>query len=254
MFETMKKSVAPFAVLLLLAAPGRQSLAQGDTAENGSIRVDYTMIFPDEKAPELVKAEEENPFVALVDMTVKEETGNSEENIIKDRLLSMRVAGSSPRPQGYRVQLGEMILEEGMVVPRFLPDQSVHLRVNSITDTEIEFVWLEKQRTGLPPRTLLMPVRMKPVVHYLLPGQRGRDGAGEPVLGVHEDSLLKVAAMAAEKSAPKRGEVMDEAAPDATAAAGDGASPAKPAARPKSAADAVLDMFFNQGGNLPSPK
>ncbi len=231
---------------VLLAAVSR---SQEESPEGGQMKVEYMMIFPDEKAPEIVKPEEENPFVALADLSVKEDSGSSEENRVKDMLLAMEVVGRSERPQGgYRIQLGDITLQEGMIVPSFLPDQSVHLRVNHISDSEIEFVWLEKQRTGLPPRTLLMPVRMKPVVRQMLPGQRGRDGT-EPLFGVNEESLLKAAALV-DSGGPKRGEVVDE---NATTAAPTAGQP-EAAPRKKSAADAVLDMFFNQGGSIPSPR
>ncbi len=233
---------------------GARLLAQDEGAAADPLKLDYVLIYPDEKAPELVKVEEDNPFVALADLNSKQDVGNSEENLVKDRLLSMKVVGSSKRPQGgYRVQLGDIKLEEGKVVPDFLPDQSVRLRVNSITDSEIEFVWMEKQRSGLPPRTLLMPIRMRPVVRQMLPGQRGIENA-TPTFGLNEGTLLKAAG--ADSSPPKRGEVVGEEPPKEgaeTDAETAGSQPAE-APRKKSAADAVLDMFFNQGGSLPSPK
>ena len=224
--------------------------AQEESTNENELKLEFALIYPDEKAPEIVKVEEENPFVALAEIT-KEDVGNSEENTIKDRLLAMKVVGFSKRPQGgYRVQLGDIRLEEGKIVPDFLPDQSVHLRVNSITESEIELVWMEKQRSGLPPRTLLVPIRIRPMVRQMLAGHRGTDTA-EPVFGLHEDTVLK-AAGATTSAAPPRGEaVKEEEAQAATTAAAD--KPAEPA-RKKSAADAVLDLFFNQGGSVPASK
>ncbi len=234
-------------LILLTAAMQPFGFAQEEASADGTGMVDYQMILPEEKEPELVEPGEENPFVAPADSTAKEEAGSSEENTVKERLLSMQVVGFSQRPGGCRVQLGDLTLEENMIVPAFLPDQSVQLRVNSITESEIEFVWLEKQRTGLPPRTLLLPVRIKPVVRQMLPGQRGK--VGDLAFGVHAETLLK-AANAIKEAAAKR--VEDEARQE-TAAETATLQPAAPA-RPKSASEAVLDMFFNQGGSLPSPR
>jgi hypothetical protein len=245
MRDLMPKLFQSTLCLLLLCSGSSHLSAQEETEPADPLKLDYALLYPDEKAPELVKAEEDNPFIALADLNAKEDTGSSEENVVKDRLLNMKVVGCVKRPQGYRVQLGDLTLEEGMVVPPFLPDQSVHLRVNSISESDIEFVWLEKQRTGLPPRTLLMPIRMRPVVRQMLPGQRGVESSA-PVFGVHEGSILKAAA-AQSAAPPKRAEEVNDTPTAANP------PPAEPP-RKRSAADAVLDLFFNQGGNLPKPE
>mgnify|MGYP000993792031 CR=1 FL=1 len=223
-----------------LAALASAGVVRGQEAavEDVKLKVEYTLIYPNEKAPETVKPEEENPFVALADLNAKEDVGNSEENKVKEIILAMQVVGASPRPQGYRVQLGDMILSEGTIVPPFLPDQTVQLRVNSITEEQIEFVWLEKQPTGLPPRTLLMPIKMKPVVRYAMPGQGRLMGASSKPINKPQ----------VEEVVPKRAvTVEDEPVEEVKQSAS--------AARKKSAADAVLDMFFNQGGaKVPEPK
>lgn len=225
------------AALAALASAGAVR-GQEAAVEDVKLKVEYTLIYPNEKAPETVKPEEENPFVALADLNAKEDVGNSEENKVKEIILAMQVVGASPRPQGYRVQLGDMILSEGTIVPPFLPDQTVQLRVNSITEEQIEFVWLEKQPTGLPPRTLLMPIKMKPVVRYAMPGQGRLMGASSKPINKPQ----------VEEVVPKRAvTVEDEPVEEVKQSAS--------AARKKSAADAVLDMFFNQGGaKVPEPK
>lgn len=234
----------------LLLVVGAVSMAVGTAigqeagAVDPGLEVSYALIFPDEKAPETVKPEEENPFVAVTDLD-EEDVSNSEENKIKELILAMKVVGASLRPQGYRVQLGDMILEAGMVVPSFMPDQSVQLRVNTITEDQIEFVWMEKTKTGLPPRTLVMPIRMKPSVRYAMPGQSGREpGTGGPVMG--ERATMRVE-QAPAPSEPKKAVSIEESNAE------ESVTP-KSAARKKSAADAVLDMFFNQGGGVPAPK
>jgi hypothetical protein len=248
MTDLIKQNMMMWMMLLGLALAGTAAAQEETDREGNRIKIDYELIFPDEKAPLNVKPEEENPFVAMADLNAKPDAGNSEENVVKERLLAMQVVGASPRAKGYRVQLGDMILEAGMVVPPFLPDQSVQLRVNGITEQEIEFVWLEKQRTGLPPRTLLMPIKIRPVVRYALPGQPKAEDGKEQVMGVREEGLIRALPTTADVGQPKRGEVVEDTVAEEASA---GAGKVKTAARPKSSGDAVLDMFFNQGGILP---
>lgn len=237
-----KSIYAKYGVGVLLGVSFMTSLGQ---AQEQRSKVEYALIFPDEKAPELVKAEDENPFVAVVIEETKPDTGGSEENLVKERLLALSVVGASPRADSYRVQLGDMILESGMVLPAFLPDQEVFLRVNTITDKEIEFVWLEKTKTGLPPRTLTMPIQIKPVVRYALPGQSSNGKSGERTYGRH-DAHANALLAASRAEPPKRGEVLNdnpaEELPEASSKAKSASS-----ARPKDSSDAILDMFFNQG-------
>jgi len=225
-----------------------QSAAQEDVlAAAERLKVDYQLIFPDEKAPEQVRPEEDNPFVALADLSAKQDIGNSEENRVKEKLLGLEIVGASPRADGYRVQVGDMILEAGMLVPPFLPDQSVQLRVNTITDTEIEFIWLERQRTGLPPRTLIMPMRIKPVIRYALSGQsRGESSKDGPLMGIFEAGKL-----AASGDGAKRPEVVEDDSESGSVVRREGSAAAP---RPKSSGDAVLDMFFNSGAVLPQAR
>ncbi|MCB1224948.1 MAG: hypothetical protein KDK99_03970 [Verrucomicrobiales bacterium] len=208
------------------------------------MKLEYTLIFPDEKGTEVVKPEEPNPFIAVGKEAQHEET-NSEENIVKERLLGLRIVGVSPRADGYRILLGDIWLEAGMTVPPFLPEQSVRLRVNDITEEGVEFVWQEKVNTGLPPRTLFMPMRIDPEVRYQLPGQRGSPDSAEPKqepeFGIAGREKILADGNLREKRAklPLRAEVVDE-------------EPViQRKERPSSEADSVLEMFFSQGGKLP---
>jgi hypothetical protein len=217
---------------------------QGASQEQRA-KVEYALIFPDEKAPELVKPEEANPFVAVVVEEIKQDQTSSEENLVKERLLALSVVGASPRAESFRVQLGDMILEAGMVLPAFLPEQEVFLRVNTITDKEIEFVWLEKTKTGLPPRTLTMPIQIKPFVRYALPGQPAGQKGADRSYGQH-DAHANALLAAARAEPPKRGEVLEDPPIEVENGKVQGGQSAS-SARPKDSADAILDMFFNQG-------
>lgn len=145
--------------------------------DESSERVQYTLILPDEKNPEVIKADENNPFEAVMDNTVKE--GDTEENRVRDILLSMPAKGGGHGLSGMRVMLGSMRLEAGQMVPNVLPDQQVRLQVKSITPTQIEMVWVEKKPTGLPPKPFVISVDVSPRVRYRMPsGSSGGSSGG----------------------------------------------------------------------------
>jgi len=143
-----------------------------DATPPGDEMVKYTLLKPDDKTSEIIKPTERNPFGksddALKALTTK---GTNEENTIRDRLTQLRVVGVSPGKNGLRVMLGDMVLEAGQTLPPVLVDQSVDLRVNTITTSAIELVWVEKKATGLPPRSLTLTVDLRPYVRYMLHGQ-----------------------------------------------------------------------------------
>ena len=134
--------------------------------------VKYTLLKPADKTSELVKADERNPF-ALNDADARSQTqkGTHEENEIRERLEKLRVVGVSPGDRGLRVMLGDMVLEAGQLVPQLLPDQSVALRVGTISSQAIELFWIEAKPSGLPPRKLTIAVDLRPYVRYQLMGQ-----------------------------------------------------------------------------------
>lgn len=163
----------PFLVILslLLLALQARVLAQAEEGEETE-RVKYTLILPDEKTPELVKPEENNPFEAAAEGRADTE-GDTEENQVRDLLLSMPIGGAVFGSNGMRVMLGGMRLEAGMEVPPIIPDQQVSLRVKSINTTAIELLWVEKKPTGLPPKLLVIPMDGSPSVRYRMPAGRG---------------------------------------------------------------------------------
>jgi hypothetical protein len=69
-------------------APGtEETSADGTPVE----RVQYALILPEEKNAEMVKAEENNPFEAVTN--VSEDEGDTEENRVRDILLTMPAVG-----------------------------------------------------------------------------------------------------------------------------------------------------------------
>jgi hypothetical protein len=139
-------------------------------------RVQYKLILPEEKIAESVKAEENNPFEFSA--TRIEKDSDSEENRVRDILLSMSAVGGGLGPAGMRVMLGGIRLEVGQQVPDVIPDQLVMLRVKAINDAFIELVWVEKKPTGMPPKLFVIPVDVSPSVRYLMPAGTGDKRGG----------------------------------------------------------------------------
>ncbi|HRK14182.1 MAG TPA: hypothetical protein PK490_07815 [Prosthecobacter sp.] len=160
-------------LLLLLSSAGLRAQESGEEA---SERVKYSLIFPEEKTPELVKADENNPFETVAENGLNSE-GDTEENQVRDMLLAMPVGGGVSGPNGLRVMLGGMRLEPGADVPPVIPDQQVRLRVHNISPSAIELVWVDKRPTGLPPKMLVIPMDGSPSVRYRMPSP-GRGSSG----------------------------------------------------------------------------
>lgn len=165
-----------FWILHLTPAARAQAVPGKPGEEEAPERVQYTLILPDEKTPEVIRPEENNPFEAVTDNSKNE--ADTEENRVRNRLLSMPAKGGGYGPQGMRVMLGSMRLEAGQIVPSVLPDQEVMLKVKSITPTQIELVWVEKKPTGLPPKPFVIDVDVSPRVRYQMPGGTGEKATG----------------------------------------------------------------------------
>lgn len=202
----------------------------GQTADpsiEGTDRVEYQLILPEEKTPESIKPNEANPFSK--NAQTGEDESSSEENAVRDALLGLPITGISTDAQGNRrLMLGPLKLERGMIVPPILPDQAVHLRVNAITEQAVELVWIEKKNTGLPPRALIIPFNVKPTIRHRLPIMAGGNGAqgGLPRVGTINPNLPAPSTPAANPPGNEG------------AASGGGQSPVIPSNTPPSAPDA----------------
>ncbi len=152
-------------------APGTETSADGPVE-----RVQYALILPEEKNAEMVKAEENNPFEAVT--SEAQDEGDTEENRVRDILLTMPAVGGGSGPDGMRVMLGSMRLEAGQMVPNVLPDQQVMLKVKSVTPQLIELVWVEQKPSGLPPKPFVIPVDVSPSVRYRMPSGNGEQRGG----------------------------------------------------------------------------
>ncbi len=141
---------------------------QGDK----NIAIKYALILPDDKTAEAVKAGERNPFGKNEnELNQSANKGTTQENMIREHLSKLHVSGFSPGPNGIRVMLGDMALEEGQTVPVIIPDQTLNLKVSKITRQAITLVWIEKKNSTLPARLLTLPVDLDPSVRYVLHGR-----------------------------------------------------------------------------------
>lgn len=184
--------------LLVCSLPVAGALAQPSPAPTGNsasqdksknsaaatTTVKYALIMPNDKTSESVKPEDRNPFGRAQEDS-KQFKGTSEETMIRDRLMKLRVCGASMDEKGdvSRVMLGDMILTPGQGLPAVLPNQTLALRVGAMTKDKIELVWIEKKTIGLPDRNLVLPVDLRPFVRYRLLGQEpgartGKNGKG----------------------------------------------------------------------------
>lgn len=173
------KHLLSFLILFFLAlTSGAQEQPSPDAPEAAEAkeRVQYVLLLPEEKNPELVKPEENSPFEAHSDEAKQE--GDTEENRVRDILVRLPAVGGGSGPDGMRVMLGSMRLEAGQMVPKVLPDQQVMLKVKAVSTTSIELVWVEKKPTGLPPKPFFIPVDVSPRVRYRMPSGSKEDGPG----------------------------------------------------------------------------
>lgn len=175
----MKKTLLSIALLAMAwsTRANDEPKAEGEPEEQG--RVQYTLILPEEKTPELVKAEENNPFESSAVGAEKDE-GTTEENQVREILLRLPATGGASGPSGMRVMLGGMRLVEGAEVPAVLPDQQVVLKVKSISSSAVELLWVDKKPTGLPPKVLTIPLDGAPKVRYQLPTQGSPNASARP--------------------------------------------------------------------------
>lgn len=174
----LKSGLRPALAIAMAAvcfvAPAQENFMPDAAAagEEKSGDVKYSLILPNQKTSEQVKEGERNPFTKVNQGAQNmDSSGTTEENEIRDRLAKLRVVGVSPGVRGLRVMLGDMVLEPGEDVPQVLPEQTLSLRVGTISPRAIELVWVEKKPSGLPARTLTIPVDLRPYVRSILKGQ-----------------------------------------------------------------------------------
>ena len=93
---------------------------------------------------------------------------HSEETKIRTILESLKVNGISKGKDGYKVQLGGIILSQGRVLPRIMDGQSDELIVKEISSKKIEIVWAGDEEADKP-RVMSISFDLEPRVGVVLP-------------------------------------------------------------------------------------
>ncbi|MFM2142709.1 MAG: hypothetical protein RLZZ476_1253 [Verrucomicrobiota bacterium] len=150
---------------------------QEQEGTDGAKRVQYQLVRPDEKSPETVKPEENNPFESEAEANARNSPGDTEENRVRDKLLSLPIGGRKIGKTGNieLIMLGDIILRPGARVPALFPGQQVELKVKTITFEFIELLWQDREATGLPPKPMLIPIDIDPSIREVMPGSSGSD-------------------------------------------------------------------------------
>ncbi len=147
---------------LLLAPAGAQDASEA--------------LLPSQRGALTVEASERNPFAKIeqpkpVEVEIPADT-KSEESQIEAVLSRLTVLGRTRGASGWKVLLGDMILEVGKPLPPVIAGQSFTLRVATIYDSMVEIEWTSQEPGGVSKRTFI-PIQLKPVPSSALGGQSG---------------------------------------------------------------------------------
>ncbi|MDF1659281.1 MAG: hypothetical protein P1U58_16815 [Verrucomicrobiales bacterium] len=128
---------------------------------------------PDQKRPLILKSEERNPYARRSPdkQELNDQGDNAEELEIRERLSSLSVSGRSQGNNGLRVLLGDIIIEQGRILPKLLQDQSEDLKVMEVSDDSVILGWLDIETGELTGKTMQMAYDLTPSISYALHGQ-----------------------------------------------------------------------------------
>jgi hypothetical protein len=126
-----------------------------------------------------------NPFAKKeepkLEISVEPDDLASEENQIRAVLEGLRVVGRTRGEQGWKVLLGDMILEDGTKLPRVLDGQTQDLRVRKIHEKTMEIEWAESDPNE-PPRLIVIQIGLEPKVRSALSGASATEGGPVPAV------------------------------------------------------------------------
>jgi hypothetical protein len=155
-------------VVIFLA--GWAALLAGGVAEEAA-----ETLLPSQRDALTVETNERNPFAKVeqpkpVEVEVPVDS-KSEESRIEAVLSRLTVLGRARGASGWRVLLGDMILEVGKPLPPVIEGQTLVLRVAAIHDAMVEIEWESKDPGETSKRTFI-PIQLRPVPTSALGGQR----------------------------------------------------------------------------------
>ena len=173
-----------FALLLPQYSEGDESKDNGSFGVLPSQKKQQLMVFilDDKDRNPFVIAKEENKIVEGV-------SSHSEETKIRSILESLKVNGISRGDNGYKVQLGGLILKPGRLLPRIIEGQSDDLMVKNISPTNLEITWVGDEEADKP-RVMLIPVDLDPKVGVVLPlNAKNDESAGSRLVYIKKKDL-----------------------------------------------------------------
>lgn len=152
---------------------------------------------PDSKRQLLIKANERNPYASRSpgEQEVDGNGENVEEIEIRKTLSSLSVTGMSRGQNGLRILLGDIIIEQGRILPELLPDQSEDLKVIEISEDSVTLAWLDIESSEPTGKTLQLAFDLTPSVSYALHGQRhttSPDGEGGSALAERQMGVMRI--------------------------------------------------------------
>ena len=168
---------------------------------------------PDQKRPLALNANDRNPYAkrTIEEETTNESGENAEELQIRNRLHSLSITGQSQGPNGLRILLGDIILEQGRLLPQLLVDQSENLQVIEISSDTVVLGWLDIETNKPTGKTMQVSYDLTPQVSYALHGQEAGSETGAPgevavrqmgVLRIGQERKKNEAQMAAQSKSP----------------------------------------------------
>ncbi len=162
---------------------------------------------PDQKRQILIKESERNPYAKRnpQEEVAVQKTVDAEELRIRERIGALRVAGRSRGPNGLRVLLGDLVLEEGRILPQLVEGQIESLRVVELTEEAVVLGWIDPETERPTGKTMEVPYDLSPSVSFALQGQdagTGEEGVRMGVIRIGPDRKRLKSGMAAHPSGP----------------------------------------------------
>ncbi len=132
-------------------------------------------LLPSDKRAIIVPPTERNPFAKKAELKIELEIpvddAASEESQILAVLNRLDVVGRTRTGDGWKVLLGDLILETGTTLPPVIIGQTQTLRVASIFDQMLEIEWVGMLDSNGQPKRVYIPISLTPDVIPALAGQ-----------------------------------------------------------------------------------
>lgn len=132
-------------------------------------------LLPGDKRAVIVPPTERNPFTKKeepkVALEIPVDDLASEENQIRGVLNALAVVGRTRGANGWKVLLGDLILENGTTLPPLIIGQTQTLRVVSIFDQLMEIEWVMPEGSNEPPKKIFILIALAPKVNEALGGR-----------------------------------------------------------------------------------